>query len=79
MLSHEATTKEELATTLLNSISDTVWVPRKLLIQLVGVEAAQELLPSLPERVAVNRKTTLSKCDKQWLSNITDQVEKTPP
>ena len=56
-MTHEATTKEELALALVNSVNDTVWVPRKLLIELVGVEAAQELLPSLPEKVAVNRKT----------------------
>lgn len=44
-----------------------VWVKRTTLIDLVGREVANDLLPALPERIAVNRLQTLKAIGPEWL------------
>jgi hypothetical protein len=58
---HEATSPEELVAALKLTTQPIVHVPRQLLIQTIGVEAAQELLPELPKFISVNVSQTLSK------------------
>lgn len=60
-LPHECTTPEELVAALRSTPQPIVHVPRRLLIETVGIEAAQDLLPKLPEVIAVNVAQTLSK------------------
>ena len=50
----EAKTPEELIDTLLQTDQVIDWVPRKLLVQAIGIEQAQRFLPVLPDYVAVN-------------------------
>lgn len=50
--------KKELIEHLQNS-QVTSWVPRKLLIKILGAEVASKHLPSLPDRIAVNTRNVL--------------------
>lgn len=62
----------QLAQALLEHSGEIAWVKRSVLIEMVGPEAAKELLPAEPETVAVNKKTTLSKCDQSWLNALSN-------
>lgn len=44
-----------------SSKETTIWVPRKLIVSLLK-EKADELLPALPQHLAVNRKKALELC-----------------
>lgn len=50
----DAKTPEELIDALVQTDQVIDWVPRKLLVQAIGVEQAQRFLPALPDNVAVN-------------------------
>jgi hypothetical protein len=55
----DAKNEEEFIEAVYESQSVIDFVPRKLLIQVVGVDHAQRFLPTLPEYVAVNTEELL--------------------
>jgi len=55
----EATTTEEMIDALLQTDQVIDWVPRKLLIEAIGIEHAQDFLPPLQDNVSVNVKQLL--------------------
>ncbi len=68
---HEIKTPEQLIQYLTETVEVVIHVPRVVLIQTVGVEAAQELLPELPHTIGVNAKRALELC-------LRNQAQSTP-
>lgn len=59
--------EQQLVQVLLDARTKSVFVPRQLLLKVLG-EKAHDLLPKLPDLVAVNVERTLSKFDQEWLN-----------
>lgn len=49
-------TKEDLVRSLLEEPSTIAFVNRRLLIETIGIEQAEQFLPQLPEQVGVNKE-----------------------
>ena len=60
---HEIKSTEQLINYLVDSTQEVICVPRVLLIKTLR-EDAQELLPTLPEHIFVNRKRAVELCQK---------------
>lgn len=60
---HEIESTEQLIQYLVESQQSIVHVPRVLLVKTLGQDA-QELLPTLPDYIAVNTKRAVELCQK---------------
>ena len=73
---HEIKSQEQLIQHLVETTQTIVHVPRTLLIQVLGQDA-QELLPTLPDYIAVNTKRALELCQKNHPQSIPSKITST--
>ncbi len=75
----EAKTPEELIDALLNTDQVIDWVPRKLLVQTIGVEHSQRFLPALPDNVSVNVTELLLVLKAFFPQQLNESLDRTEP
>lgn len=66
---HEIKSQEQLIQYLVETQQAIVHVPRQLLVQTLGQDA-QELLPTLPDYIAINTKRAVELCQKNHPQSI---------
>lgn len=78
MRSAEANNPLELTKALIQTQTQTTWVDRKVLVQLIGIEAAERVLPELPEKIAINVEQVLSYVPDTIYKQAEDSLKEPP-